>query len=121
MRQAWRDDAACIEADTEIFFTETAAHVPAAMELFRSCPVMDMCLESLMHAAQFDIDDYGIYGGTTRNERKQMRRGVPPHVARKSLYRSTYNLCGRYGCGRKAKSQGLCDDHHAELYKRKIG
>lgn len=71
----WRSQSACLRADPELFFpvSATAAAEPQvgkAKSVCARCIVSSRCLDfALTHR---DID--GIWGGTTYDERKKMRR-----------------------------------------------
>lgn len=64
----FQEKANCAEADTNLFFSELKSKVAKATALCNSCPVKSECL-------QFALDlqiEYGIYGGTTPQQRKAM-------------------------------------------------
>ncbi len=66
----WRADALCATTDPEAFFPERGENATLARRICRSCNVQGECLDyALEHDEQF-----GIWGGTTRNERRAMRR-----------------------------------------------
>lgn len=71
---AWRDQAACLGADPEIFFPITVtgplhdASVTAARGICQGCAVINQCLD---FALAEGIDD-GIWAGTTPDERRRM-------------------------------------------------
>jgi WhiB family transcriptional regulator, redox-sensing transcriptional regulator len=71
----WRLDAACDGMDTLIFFPigETgpaAPQVKLAKTICASCPVREECLEFAIATIQND----GIWGGTTEDERRLIKR-----------------------------------------------
>ena len=71
----WRLDAACDGMDTLIFFPigETgpaAPQVALAKRICASCPVREECLEFSIATIQND----GIWGGTTEDERRLIKR-----------------------------------------------
>lgn len=71
----WRDEAACIGMDTRIFFpigeTGTALHqVLLAKQTCAACPVREECLEFAIATIQND----GVWGGTTEDERRLVKR-----------------------------------------------
>jgi WhiB family redox-sensing transcriptional regulator len=73
--ESWRPDAACRDLDPNLFFPagETgpaAEQIAHATSICRNCPVSDLCLEFSLQTHQ----DYGIWGGTTEDERRQIRR-----------------------------------------------
>jgi WhiB family transcriptional regulator, redox-sensing transcriptional regulator len=71
----WRQDAACAHMDTLIFFPvgETGGmtqQVDLAKKICSSCPVREQCLEFAIATIQND----GIWGGTTEDERRLIKR-----------------------------------------------
>jgi WhiB family transcriptional regulator, redox-sensing transcriptional regulator len=71
----WRTEASCRDLDTDLFFPagETglaAIQIQQAKAICRTCPVSAACLEFAMVTHQ----EYGIYGGTTEDERRRLRR-----------------------------------------------
>ena len=82
MSSQWRDAAACRGTDPETFFAtappsahrhdreEAARDRESAKRVCRVCPVAADCLEwAIEHY------EYGIWGGTDEDDRKEMRRG----------------------------------------------
>ena len=66
----WRDRAACLHRDPELFFP-TAAEDPApALAICRSCPVQGRCLAAALETGECD----GVWGATTPDERRTMRQ-----------------------------------------------
>ena len=68
----WYDDAACFGADFELFFPTVGGsrkQVAEAVAVCARCPVKDPCFEFA-----YDLELYGIWGGTTTGERQEMRR-----------------------------------------------
>ena len=64
----FQDYANCLEADTNLFFSELKSKVAKAKALCSDCPVKAECL-------QFAIDnniEYGTFGGLTETERKNL-------------------------------------------------
>lgn len=73
---AWRNDAACLEEDPELFFPEGESEryqrqIDAALEVCAICPVVDECLSYALEADQRT----GIWGGTTAEQRRRIRLG----------------------------------------------
>jgi WhiB family transcriptional regulator, redox-sensing transcriptional regulator len=66
----WRQEAACRDLDTAIFFPETDEEYAAALAVCATCPVRESCLEFALVTRQDD----GVWGGMTENERKRLRR-----------------------------------------------
>lgn len=70
-RRSWRDRAACRGWDTHRFYVGKDAAQPPVdiLELCLSCPVRPRCLNEAMQNYE-----YGIWGGTTEKQRRQLRR-----------------------------------------------
>jgi WhiB family redox-sensing transcriptional regulator len=73
----WRDGAACRHHDPELFFPEVTAgpaqrEADRAKQVCRSCPMRAPCLDfALRHGLAF-----GIWGGTTAEERRGIRHAL---------------------------------------------
>jgi WhiB family transcriptional regulator, redox-sensing transcriptional regulator len=85
----WRSDAACQNAEPELFFPISATSASAisikhAKLICASCLVRSQCLEYALEHRQ----EQGIWGGLTDTERQSLRagaasaRGQPPAPAR---------------------------------------
>lgn len=73
-RPPWRDDAACVDVDTGLFFPPTDdPNSPLwnpARAVCATCPVADECLdEALAHR-----EGYGLRAGLTPSERTNLIR-----------------------------------------------
>jgi WhiB family redox-sensing transcriptional regulator len=74
-RVSWRDEAACRHADPDLFFPVTATgpalrQIDQAKRVCRACPVQASCLTwALDHGVAT-----GVWGGTTEDERRTIRR-----------------------------------------------
>jgi WhiB family redox-sensing transcriptional regulator len=68
--RAWAARAACRGADTEIFYPTTPDEEAEALALCATCPVRAQCLEDALRNREI----YGIWGGTTPEERRRIRR-----------------------------------------------
>jgi WhiB family redox-sensing transcriptional regulator len=66
----WFDDAACRDADTDIFFPPSDAHADAAKAICAGCPVREACLEFALEVRPAD----GVWGGLTPIERHRLIR-----------------------------------------------
>jgi len=71
----WRDRAACLDEDPELFFpignTEPAfRQIEAARAVCHRCEVMDTCLNWAMETRQ----DAGVWGGKSAEERQSLKR-----------------------------------------------
>jgi WhiB family redox-sensing transcriptional regulator len=66
----WQDRALCAQTDPEAFFPEKGGSTREAKKVCRSCEVRAECLEyALKHEERF-----GIWGGLSERERRQMKR-----------------------------------------------
>ena len=73
----WMDLAACAEIPGDLFFPEPddGATRARAIKICKACPVKDQCLERAFKLQQFH-DSSGIWGGTSANERRRLRKGA---------------------------------------------
>jgi WhiB family redox-sensing transcriptional regulator len=65
-------DAACKDMPTDMFFPsgeEIAVKTQRAIKVCNSCPIAVQCLTWAIAN-----EDYGVWGGTTATERKELRR-----------------------------------------------
>jgi WhiB family transcriptional regulator, redox-sensing transcriptional regulator len=67
---AWHEDAACQDADPNLFFSSDEMSQRAAMTMCSTCPVRRECLQHAIRAGE----TYGIWGGTDEAERKRLVR-----------------------------------------------
>ncbi len=90
----WRLHKACANAPTILFFPERGGDVLPAKAICATCTVRDDCLRYALE----DRDTVGIWGGTSDQERRAIRLGVPvgrPGPAPKPIQHGTasgYNL-----------------------------
>ena len=71
----WREDIACRDADPDLFFPIGTAgselhQVEKAKRICRTCPVRTRCLSWALDQAVSS----GIWGGTTEDERRAIRK-----------------------------------------------
>ena len=71
----WRDDAACRDADPDLFFPPGTTgpalrDLDEAKRICRACPARSQCLS---WALDHGVTD-GVWGGTTADERRVIRR-----------------------------------------------
>jgi WhiB family redox-sensing transcriptional regulator len=73
----WRELAACRDYDPEMFFPTAdertpkgAADLAEAKAVCAVCPVRKACLTWAIEAGE----DHGVWGGTSEDERRAMRR-----------------------------------------------
>lgn len=72
---SWRRNALCRDTDPELFFPvgttgQALLQISRAKDVCCECPVKVKCLDFAMETNQ----DTGIWGGTSEEERRQMRR-----------------------------------------------
>lgn len=71
---SWRELAACRDADPDLFFPTvgvSARIVAKAKTICAGCPVIEECLD---YALTTPGTQYGIWGGLTERERRQVKR-----------------------------------------------
>ncbi len=70
--QEWRDRAACRLSDPALFYAEKGENpaVAEARRICAGCPVKGPCLDFALATRE----QHGIWGGLTRNERRDLRR-----------------------------------------------
>lgn len=68
----WQDDALCAEVDGDLFFPEKGERNILALNLCAVCPVKLPCLEM----ALVEEIDFGVWGGVTAYQRRQLRKGM---------------------------------------------
>jgi WhiB family redox-sensing transcriptional regulator len=73
--ERWRVRAACSEVDPDLFFPvgvtgPAVDHIDAAKAVCRGCIVREECLEFAISTNQ----EYGVWGGTSEEERRVLRR-----------------------------------------------
>lgn len=71
----WRQRAACIDEDPELFFPVGTTgpaldQLERAKAVCRRCQVVDQCLEWALSTNQ----DAGVWGGMSEEERRSLRR-----------------------------------------------
>jgi WhiB family transcriptional regulator, redox-sensing transcriptional regulator len=73
----WRDDAACLHADPDLFFPvgtigPALDQVDEAKRICQACPVQQRCLAWALDLHLVS----GIWGGATEDERRAIRRAA---------------------------------------------
>jgi WhiB family transcriptional regulator, redox-sensing transcriptional regulator len=76
-RAEWRSLSACRAEDPDLFFPAARTltifvQLARAKAICARCPVTDECLRYALGTGQ----EYGVWGGTSEEERKSMRRLV---------------------------------------------
>lgn len=71
----WRERAACLQADPELFFPvgntgPALEQIERAKAVCARCPVTEMCLQYAMDTGQ----DSGVWGGLSEDERRTLKR-----------------------------------------------
>jgi WhiB family redox-sensing transcriptional regulator len=71
----WRDTAACRDTDPDLFFPVGSTgpavdQIEAAKRVCDACPAKQPCLEF----ALVNNQDSGVWGGTSEEERRKLRR-----------------------------------------------
>jgi WhiB family transcriptional regulator, redox-sensing transcriptional regulator len=71
----WRNDAACRDTDPDLFFPvgttgPAVEQIASAKQVCFECPCRQACLDFALATNQ----DSGIWGGTSEEERRAMRR-----------------------------------------------
>jgi WhiB family transcriptional regulator, redox-sensing transcriptional regulator len=71
----WRHQGACLDEDADLFFplgiSDAAYHqMEDARQVCLRCPVREQCLDWALENGQ----EHGVWGGTTENERRLLRR-----------------------------------------------
>ena len=71
----WRNQATCRDTDPELFFPvgttgQALLQIAKAKSVCCQCPVNGKCLDFALETNQ----DTGIWGGTSEDERRQIRR-----------------------------------------------
>jgi WhiB family redox-sensing transcriptional regulator len=71
----WRDGAACRDTDPDLFFPvgttgPAVDQISAAKQVCDTCPAKEPCLEFALMTNQ----DSGVWGGTSEDERRKLRR-----------------------------------------------
>jgi WhiB family redox-sensing transcriptional regulator len=71
----WRDDAACASVDPDLFFPvgvtgPAVGQIAAAKAVCEGCRCRPECLEFAITTNQ----EYGVWGGTSEEERRILRR-----------------------------------------------
>jgi WhiB family redox-sensing transcriptional regulator len=70
--EAWRKDAACLETPNVNFFPGLGEPTKATKAVCDTCLVRAECLEY----AIVNEEKFGIWGGTSERQRRQLRRAV---------------------------------------------
>lgn len=79
----WRELSRCKQMDPDLFFPvgttgPALLQIEAAKAVCRTCNVRQECLQYALESNQ----EYGIWGGTTEEERRFMRRELATRAVR---------------------------------------
>lgn len=76
---AWMKSALCAQTDPEIWFPDAPRDSAKAISICKRCFVLDECLSWVMGQ---EIETFmGVWGGTTHEQRKRLKRGLRKQVA----------------------------------------
>lgn len=78
-RPSWHAQAACRGQGPAVWFPGQGEPVTAGCEVCAGCPVRAECLTAALDVGT--KHDYGIWGGTSVRQRRQLRRTAPPQTA----------------------------------------
>lgn len=67
----WRRHAPCLGIDADVFFPQRGEDVGSARRVCAGCPVKVQCLTFALN----ENEHYGIWGGLSERQRRQLRRG----------------------------------------------
>ncbi|ASO21060.1 WhiB family redox-sensing transcriptional regulator [Actinoalloteichus hoggarensis] len=70
MTRDWRSKGECRKHDPEVFFPVSFRGVQNAKQICGRCPITEQCLTWALTTGE----DHGIWGGTTSEERRALRR-----------------------------------------------
>ena len=73
----WRQHGLCAQTDPDVFYPEKGGTSRPAKQVCATCPVRDECLD---FAVATD-ERWGIWGGLTERERRQLKRRTQPGTA----------------------------------------
>lgn len=68
--QSWKDRAACIGIDPELFFPERGESLREAKRVCYGCEVREACLDYALEMGE----KFGVWGGQSERERRRIRR-----------------------------------------------
>lgn len=69
----WKLAGLCRETDPDAFYPDAGGSARAAKQICGRCPVTHDCLTNALLTGE----RFGVWGGTTESERRQLRRGQP--------------------------------------------
>jgi len=66
----WQERGACYGIDPDVFFPSSEEDAGAALAYCRSCDIREMCLAWALKNGE----RYGVWGGTTEQQRRRLVR-----------------------------------------------
>jgi WhiB family redox-sensing transcriptional regulator len=69
-RHSWSQRAACLTADTDLFYPEKGVPTRAAKRICATCTVTEECLDYALRTNQ----RWGVWGGLSERERRRLKR-----------------------------------------------
>jgi WhiB family redox-sensing transcriptional regulator len=115
-RQAWLDQAACRDLDSERFFPEPGEQTKAAeaKAICSGCQVRDQCRDLAVNAAGGIDTDHGVFGGTLPAVRSRLRGNTFPEPSAyrqdRELAEQAHQLAGQVGLRQAAGQLGVHRD-----------
>ncbi|AYR01120.1 WhiB family transcription factor [Mycobacterium phage LeMond] len=74
--------ALCAQSDPDVFFPDKGQSAEPARRICRRCPILDECLDT---ALGNEHEVFGIWGGLTQRDRRDIRRGTKPRPERREV------------------------------------
>jgi WhiB family transcriptional regulator, redox-sensing transcriptional regulator len=68
----WQERAACFGIDPDVFFPISEDEAGTALAFCRVCPIREECLAWALKNGE----RYGVWGGTTEQQRRRLQRRV---------------------------------------------
>lgn len=68
----WQEQAACYGIDPEVFFPPAEEEAALALTYCAACSIREMCLAWALK----NRERYGVWGGTTEQQRRRLQRQV---------------------------------------------
>ncbi|MGN6324512.1 WhiB family transcriptional regulator [Pseudolysinimonas sp.] len=68
--QDWKDEGLCAETSPDLFFPGKGEPTTPAKKICVACDVKERCLAWALETGE----EYGVWGGTSENERRRMRK-----------------------------------------------
>jgi hypothetical protein len=66
----WREHAACVDHDINVFFPEKGQNATAAKRICATCTVRVACLNYALD----NYEEFGVWGGKSEKERRPLQR-----------------------------------------------